>query len=71
MCLKGIWHFMVLPAAGEGALMMVVSSPHPIRTGLRTWGPTIGLVAVLGWAGSRAVLAYARILLEERERVSR
>ncbi len=40
---------------------------RPIRDGLRTWGPRLGVMVAMGWAGSRAVLAYARILLEERE----
>ncbi len=39
-----------------------------IRDGLHTWAPTLGLMGVVGWAGSRAVLVYARILLEERGR---
>ncbi len=42
-----------------------------IRDGLRAWAPTLGLMGVVGWAGSRAVLAYVRILLEERGRGSR
>lgn len=39
-----------------------------VRDGLRAWAPTLGLLGVVGWAGSRVVLAYACILLEERER---
>ncbi len=50
---------------------MTGAEPNPTRHDVRWWTTTLAMAAALGWMGSRVVLAYAHILIEERRHADR